>query len=111
MAVYLRLVFLVLFIPFYIYWAAATQIIARKTNTADAWLAWIPIANLVLWANIAKKPIWWGLLCIVPLVGMVFMALVWMGIAEARHKPNWWGILSIVPVVHLIVPAYLALSN
>jgi hypothetical protein len=98
----------VVFVVFYIYWALATQTIARKTNTENGWMAWIPIANLILWANIARKPIWWGLLCIVPLVGIVFMILLWMAIAEARQKPNWWGILLIVPFVNLIVPGYLA---
>jgi len=101
----------VIFIAFYIYWALATQTIAKKTNTANGWLAWIPIANFILWANIAKKPIWWGILCIVPLVNIVFMILLWMAIAEARNKPSWWGILLIVPVVNLIVPGYLAWSD
>ncbi len=105
------LVLVLLFIPFFIYWALTTYIIARKTNTENRWLAWIPIANLVLWAKIARKPAWWGILCIVPVVNLVFMALVWMAIAEARNKPSWWGILAIVPVVGLIVPGYLAWSE
>jgi hypothetical protein len=101
----------VAFVVFYIYWALATQTIARKTNTENGWLAWIPIANVILWANIAKKPIWWGILCLVPLVNIVFMILLWMAMAEARNKPNWWGILMIVPVLGLIVPGYLAWSD
>jgi hypothetical protein len=108
---WLLMIFLLIFIPFYIYWALATQIIAKKTNTENGWMAWIPIANAILWANIAKKPIWWGLLCIIPLVGLVFMVILWMAIAEARHKPYWWGIMLIVPLVNLIVPGYLAWSD
>ena len=107
----LVLVFLVLFVPYYVYWALATQVIARKTNSKNGWLAWIPIGNFVLWASIARKPAWWGPLCIVPIAGMVFMALLWLAIAEARHKPNWWRILSIVPVVNLIVTGYVAWSD
>jgi len=53
-------------------------------------------------------PIWWGLLCLVPLVNLVFIVLLWMAIAEARKKPSWWGVLLIVPVVNLVVPGYLA---
>ena len=101
----------VIFAVFYIYFALATQTIAKKTNTENGWLAWIPIANLILWANIAKKPIWWGILCLIPLIGIVFTILLWMAIAEARKKPSWWGILLIVPVVNLIVPGYLAWSD
>jgi len=54
---------------------------------------------------------WWGLLCMVPLVNMVFTALLWVAIAEARKKPNWWGILLIVPVINIIVPGYLAWAD
>jgi hypothetical protein len=45
------------------------------------------------------------------LVNIVFIIIVWMGIAEARNKPNWWGILLIVPVANIIVPGYLAWSD
>ena len=95
----------------YVYIALALQTIATKTNTGNAWLAWIPIVNLVLMLNIAKKPIWWFILLLIPLVNIVMIILVWMGIAEARNKPNWWGILMIVPVVNIIVPGYLAWSD
>src|SRR5271155_5195923 len=84
--------FLLVFIGVaYVYMALALQTIAQKTNTANAWLAWIPIANLFLMLNIAKKPIWWIILFLIPLVNIVMVILVWMGVAEARGKPNWWG--------------------
>jgi Family of unknown function (DUF5684) len=92
----------------YVYMALALQTIATKTGTPDGWLAWIPIANCILMLNIAKKPMWWILLFLIPLVNIVIAVMVWMAIAEARQKPNWWGILTIVPVANLIVPGYLA---
>ena len=95
----------------YIYIALALQTIAQKTNTENAWLAWIPIVNIVLMLNIAKKPIWWIILFLIPIANIVVAILVWMGIAEARGKPNWWGILMIVPVVNIIVPGYLAWAD
>jgi hypothetical protein len=61
--------------------------------------------------NIAGKPAWWFVLCLIPLVNIVIFIIIWMAIAEARHKPNWWGILLIVPVVGLLVPAFLAWSD
>ena len=100
-----------IFIALYIYASLALQTIATKTNTENPWLAWIPIANFVLMLNIAKKPIWWIVLLLVPLVNVVIIIMVWMAIAEARNKPNWWGIMLIVPVVNLIVPGYLAWSD
>src|SRR5271166_5425358 len=71
----------------------------------------IPIVNIVLLLNIAKKPVWWIILFLIPLVNIVIAILVWMGVAEARNKPNWWGILMIIPVANLIVPGYLAWSD
>ena len=95
----------------YVYIALCLQTIAKKTNTENAWLAWIPIANIILMLNIAKKPVWWIILMLVPLVNIVIAIIVWMAIAEARGKPNWWGILVIVPIVGIIVPGYLAWSD
>jgi hypothetical protein len=103
--------FCIILLVAYVYHALALQTIAQKTNTENPWLAWIPIANVILMLNIAKKPIWWIILFLIPLVNIVFIVLVWMGIAEARNKPNWWGILIIVPVVNVIVPGYLAWAD
>jgi hypothetical protein len=104
-------IFFIFFLVFYVYLALALQTIAQKTDTENAWLAWIPIAQIVLMLNIAKKPIWWIILFLIPLVSLVMAIIVWMGIAEERGKPNWWGILLIVPGVGLIVPGYLAWSE
>ena len=101
----------VIFIAAYIYFALALQTIATKTNTEKAWWAWVPIIQVILMLNIAKKPVWWLVLLLIPLVNIVIGIIVWMAIAEARQKPNWWGILVIVPVVGIIVPGYLAWSD
>lgn len=95
----------------YIYMSLALQTIANKTSTPNAWLAWIPIANIFLMLQIAKKPLWWFILCLIPLVNIIIIIMIWMGIAEARGKPNWWGILMIVPIANLIVPGYLAWAD
>jgi hypothetical protein len=101
----------VLFAAIYVYVALAFQTIAKKTNTPDAWWAWVPIMNLLLLAKIAGKEVWWGLLCLVPVVGIVFMIIMMMAVAKARNKPDWWGILLIVPVFGLVVPGYLAWAD
>jgi len=95
----------------YVYFALALSTIATKTNTENAWLAWIPIANLILMLNVAKKPIWWILLFLIPLVNVIISIIVWMEVAKARGKPDWWGILTIVPVVGIAVPGYLAWAD
>lgn len=95
----------------YIYVSLALQTIATKTNTPNGWLAWIPIANSFLMLSIAKKPMWWFILFLVPIVNIVIIIMVWMAIAEARGKPSWWGILFIVPVANIVVPGVLAWAD
>ena len=104
-------VFLLFFLAIYVYIALALSTIATKTHTENPWWAWIPILNMILMLNIAKKPIWWIILFFIPLVGLVMSIIVWMAIAEARGKPSWWGILLIVPVVQIVVPGYLAWAD
>jgi hypothetical protein len=105
------LVFVIIGLGLYVYVALALQTIAKKTNTANAWMAWIPVVNIVLMLNVAQKPIWWIVLCLIPLVNIVIFIIVWMAIAKARNKPDWWGILMIVPFVNLVVPGYLAWAD
>lgn len=107
----MMVVFLVIFGVFYVYIALALQTIAKKTNTDNAWLAWIPIANIFLMLNVAKKPLWWFILCLIPFVNIIIAIIVWMAIAEARKKPSWWGIMVIVPIMDIIMPGYLAWSD
>jgi len=107
----IMLVFGLIGLAFYVYVALAVQTIAKKTHTENAWWAWIPILNAILLLNIAKKPLWWFLLLLIPFVGLIIAIIVWMAVAEARGKPSWWGILLIVPLVGIIVPGYLAWSD
>lgn len=94
----------------YVYFAVMLMIIARKTKTAGAGLAWIPILNLYLMCKIGRRPAWWMVLCFVPLVNLFALAMLWMSIAEVSGKPSWTGALAIIPFVGLVIPAYLALG-
>jgi len=105
------MVFLVFAAAAYVYFAICIQTIAKKTNTPDTWMAWVPIAQAILLLNIAHKPVWWIVLLLVPLVNIVVAVIVWMEVAKARGKPEWWGIMMIVPVANLIAPAYLAFTD
>lgn len=98
-------------IGFYVYLALALQTIAKKTNTANGWFAWIPIINVFLMLAIAGKSGWLFLLLLIPFINIVILIIVWMGIAKARNKPEWLGILMIVPVANLIIPGILAWSD
>lgn len=92
---------------FYIYSAITMMTIAKKTKTDNAWLAWIPFANIALLANIAKKP-WWPVLLMlgfwIPILNILLMlvllvyVIMWLyKICEIRNKPGWLAILIIIP--------------
>jgi tetratricopeptide (TPR) repeat protein len=124
---------------FYIFTALMIFLMAKKTRTSLAWLAFIPIAQFILMLNIARKPIWWLLLILLPvlLVGapvlasvdptegiavgvltlLVFLVpaiaylFIWTGIARARGKSAVWGVLTWIPCTNPIGMAYLGLSR
>ena len=102
---------LILVVAYYIYMAICLSRIAKKTNTSDAWFAWVPILNILLMINVAKKPGWWVLLFFIPLVNIIIGILVWMEISKAVGKPEWLGILMIITPINLIIPGYLAFSK
>jgi len=105
------MMYLFLMLIFYVYSALCLMLIAKKVKEENAWWAWVPILNIILMLNIAKKPVWWIILMLIPLVNIVVLVVVWMEIAKRRGKPDWVGILMIVPVANLIVPAYLAFTE
>jgi hypothetical protein len=104
-------IFWLILLATYAYFAFSIQIIANKTSTPNAWMAWVPILNVVLLCNIGDKPVWWVLLMFIPLVNIVITVMIWMGVSEARSKAPWLGVLMILPFLNLIIPGYLAFSD
>lgn len=103
--------FCCVYLAIYIYFALCIYKIAQKCGVEMAWLAWIPIIQIIPLIQAGKKPVWWILLLLVPLLNIVIGVIIWMAVAEQRGKPSWVGILMIVPVANLIIPAYLAFSD
>jgi len=99
----------------YIYFAVALMAIAKKTNTPNGWLAFIPIANIYLMTQMAGMPAWLTLAFLLPFIpfigGLAFAVvsvyLFWK-IAEKIGKPGWWSILLLIPVVNLVIIGIMA---
>jgi len=107
-------VMLFVWLAIYAYMGLCLHLIAKKTNTSPAWLAWIPIANLILLLMISEKPMWWIVLAFIPIINIVWVVLwilVWMAIAEKRGKPAITGVLMIVPILNIFILGYLAFSK
>lgn len=124
---------------FYLFPCVMIFLIARKTNTSLPWLAFIPIAQFILLLNIARKPLWWLILFLAPILaiplgimssfdptgGILFgvLALVLVlvpllaylfvctAMAAQRGKSVIWGILTWFPCTSPLGLAYLGLSK
>jgi len=126
------IVSLAIILIFYIYYALCLQFIAKKTNTSNGWMAWVPVLNLFLTLNIAQIKyrvviipliIFFGLIVASslaaaggPLVGLVFAvvillnslyfvfltAYIWYKVAIARKKSP--GLAVVLTILMFISP-------
>ena len=103
---------MILVIIVYVIVAMSLMRIAKRTNTDNAWFAWIPLLNLILMLQIAKRPMWWLVFFLVPfinIVGIVLQFVIWVDIAKILGKSAAIGILAgLIPII--FVP-YLAFSG
>ncbi len=114
------IVYIIIFlIIIYIYTAIVLMKIAQKRKIENAWLAWIPIANVYLMTQIADVSPWYTaaiLLGIIPMIGPIAMLAIfgylWWKIAEKLNRPGYWGILIVlIPIVNFILLGMLAWSD
>ncbi|WP_183361332.1 DUF5684 domain-containing protein [Geomonas limicola] len=102
------LVILVSLVAFWLYPAICFYLLARKTKTEPAWLAWIPIANLYVCCKMARMSGWWFLLCLIPYVGVIFILIIFYRIPLSLGISNSSRILSVLPFINYIYFGYLA---
>lgn len=96
----------------YLFFGFCFMKIAQKTGTENGWWAFIPILNILLMLNIARKPLWWILLFLVPFVNIVIAIIVWIEICKARGKNPWILLGFLVPIIGPIgVLCYLAFTD
>lgn len=103
---------LLLIIFFYIYSSLCLQLISKKLNIVDSWMAWIPIANIYLMVQCANKPVFWfWIIMFVPIINSILLIVVWVEICRRLGLSSWWIVLSFVPVINFIILGYLAFSK
>lgn len=106
-------IFIMLFVlVIYVAMAISLMKIANRTNTENAWFAWIPILNLILMLQIAKRPMWWLVFFLVPILniaGIVMQFIIWIDIAKRLGKSAVFGVLAaLIPIIFM---PYLAFSG
>jgi hypothetical protein len=71
------------------------------------WAAIIPIYNVFVMLQVAKRPLWWFLLLLVPLVNIVISFIVMIDIAKAFGKSVLFGIgLTLLGFIFLPILAF-----
>ncbi|HEU4390652.1 MAG TPA: DUF5684 domain-containing protein [Blastocatellia bacterium] len=64
------------------------------------WACIIPIYNIVVLLKVARRPIWWIILLIIPLVGVIVSIIVCIDIAKNFGKGAGFGIgLALLGVI------------
>ncbi len=115
---------------FYFFTSLCLYLIARKTGTDGAWLAWVPLLQIFPMIQSAGIAWWWGLvlyfapipLMFIPLLGVVvmvawfvalvvFFAIVWMRICERLGMNKWLGLVMFVPLFNVVLMALLAFNS
>ena len=56
------------------------------------WAAIVPFYNIIVLLEIVKKPIWWIVLILIPLVNIVVAIIVYVELAKAFGKSAGFGI-------------------
>lgn len=108
---FMIILFVFLLLAHYIFNSLCLYKIAKKTNTPEPWFAWIPLLDILLAIQIARKPVWWIILMFIPPVNLVVYVLIFMEISKRVGKADWLGILMIFPILNLIIYGYLAFSS
>ena len=108
MAFVTGLIFLMILmiVGIYVYFAFAWMTIAKKLKYENAWLAWIPIANLFLLPILAKKHWAWGFFFLIPPVYLI-LSIFWLWlIYEERNYPGELSLIMIgffIPFISFLV--------
>ncbi len=64
------------------------------------WAAIVPIYNIIVLLEVAKKPLWWIVLIIIPFVNFIAMILICIDLAKNFGKGGGFGVgLALLPFV------------
>ncbi|HTK59739.1 MAG TPA: DUF5684 domain-containing protein [Candidatus Baltobacteraceae bacterium] len=95
-------------LAFHLIMAAALWKMATRTKDEPKWFALVPFLNIALFLKIAKKPLWWLILFLIPGVNIITMIVASMGLCERFGVNKWWGLVSFISPLNLVLYLYLA---
>lgn len=86
--------------------------IYQKANLQDAWLAWIPIGNLIPFFRLIKRSIWNILWLLIPVVNIVFLVFFYAKFFKAFGMSPGFVVVVLLPVIGgFFAPLYSILGS
>lgn len=64
------------------------------------WAAIVPIYNLIVLLEIVRKPMWWIVMLLIPIVSLIFAILLYVELAKAFGKGGGFaaGLILLAPI-------------
>lgn len=100
-----------LFCFFHLVMAVALWKMAERTKEEPQWFAIVPVLNVVLLLKIARKPMWWLILFLLPIVNIIVLVITTMAICERFGLDKWWGLVAVLSPFNLVLYLYMAFGN
>lgn len=93
------IVILVVYLAFVGLMIASIWTIFTKSGK-PGWAAIVPIYNIIVMLEIAKKPMWWILLFLVPIANIVVAVMMWNEIVKSFGRTSAFtvGLILLAPV-------------
>ena len=66
--------------------------LAKFNDDPNAWVAWVPLANLTTVMKLARLNPWLALIVAVPLVGGIFLIVTYFRIPATFGRSTGWGV-------------------
>ncbi len=71
------------------------------------WACLVPIYNYVVWLEIIKKPIWWIILLMIPIVNFIIIIIMFVEMAKAYGKSGGFGVgMILLPYIFFPMLAF-----
>lgn len=100
---YTLVVYIITVIPLYL--------LAKKADHDYPWFAFVPLLNIVQYAQIAHQTLWLLLLLFIPYVNAIVTLYLTYKFIKAFGRSGIEILLLIIPIVNFVYMYYLALSH
>lgn len=92
----------------YVFYGFCMYKIFQKAGREDAWAAFIPIYNIIVLLDVAKKPTWWIILFFIPFVNIFAAWVTYDRLAKgfAKDTPIYTILLFFLSFIFIPVLAF-----